>query len=49
LVDGTRDSDTAVTYFTRDKLKRGEYVLFYRVAFKMEKGLSEAEKNHEAG
>jgi len=47
-VDGTRDTETAVTFFTRDKIKRGEYVLFYRVAFAVDKQLSEAEQKHEA-
>jgi hypothetical protein len=35
LVDGARESDygTPVLYFSRTKLRKGRYILFYRAAF----------------
>ena len=34
LIDGMKDSDRPVVYLSRQSLKKGEYLLFYRVAFK---------------
>jgi hypothetical protein len=34
LVDGSRDVDQPLTYFTRGHLQKGEYLLFYRAAFR---------------
>ena len=34
LVDGERGVDQQIVYFSRPKLQAGEYLLFYRCAFK---------------